>query len=238
MATLKGIDVSRWQEAIDWPAVAASGVQFAILRAGYGKHISQKDPRFEENYTAARAAGIPVGAYWYSYATTVAEARQEAEVCLQVLNGRPLDWPVWFDQEYEPGILALTKAKRTALVRAFCDAVEAGGYRCGLYASADWLENKLNRENLRGLEIWCAQYGPRCTCTLDWGIWQYTSRGRVAGIRGNVDLNEAVKDYALPAAPAGVTLRSFTVGPMSPGDAAALRQWAADLELPCREVSA
>ena len=112
-----GIDVSKHQGKIDWPQVAASGVRFAILRAGYGNTAAQADPYFAANYEGAKAAGLKVGAYWYSYASGPDDADSEAAACLQVLAGRKLDLPLFFDQEYEPAILSQTTAGRTACVQ-------------------------------------------------------------------------------------------------------------------------
>ena len=97
MAAYKGIDVSRYQGKIDWKQVAADGVTFAILQAGYGREISQKDPTFETNYAGAKAAGIKVGAYWYSYADTVSRAKQEAAAFLKAIEGKEFDLPLFFD---------------------------------------------------------------------------------------------------------------------------------------------
>ena len=104
----RGIDVSKWQGKIDWKKVKDAGAQFAILRAGYGRAISQIDPFFYANYEACKAIGLPVGAYWYSYATDTDDARREAATCLEAIKGKSFEYPVWFDQEYEPGIKALT----------------------------------------------------------------------------------------------------------------------------------
>ena len=95
--SMKGIDVSRHNGAINWQRVKEAGIQFALLRAGFGNLASQKDTTFEENYAEAKAVGIPVGAYWYSYATTVEEARQEAEICVSVLQGKQFEFPIYFD---------------------------------------------------------------------------------------------------------------------------------------------
>ena len=124
---MKGIDVSVHNGNIDWNRVKNAGIQFAILRAGYGKVASQKDKQFENNYNGAKLAGIPVGAYWYSYAKTVAEARQEAEVCVSILADKQFEYPIWFDQE-ERDILATGKANSSAMVRAFCEVLEKAGY--------------------------------------------------------------------------------------------------------------
>lgn len=189
---LKGIDVSHYQGAIDWAKVKAAGVEFAIIRAGYGKYAYQEDPCFEDNIEGAYNAGIPVGVYWYSYADTVAEARQEAEVCLTVIKPYEdmITLPVFFDQEYEPAILSAGNSIRTECCVAFIQAIEAAGYKAGLYGSQDWLQNKIDLSGLpEGTVVWCARYGAEPE--VEHTVWQYTSTGKVNGISGNVDLNEA-----------------------------------------------
>lgn len=191
---LKGIDVSRHQGAIDWAKVKATGVQFAIIRAGYGKYAYQEDPCFTDNIEGAYNAGIPVGVYWYSYADTVAEAKQEAEVCLTVIKPYKdmITLPVFFDQEYEPAILAAGNSIRTQCCVAFIQVIEAAGYKAGLYGSQDWLDNKIDDSQIpETATVWVAQYGNECTYKGRYTIWQYTSSGKVNGISGNVDLNEA-----------------------------------------------
>lgn len=227
-AIAKGFDASKWQGNIDWKKVSANkDIKFAILRAGYGRYASQKDPYFEKNYEGARGVGIPVGAYWYSYATTVEEAKQEAKVCLQVIAGKQFEYPIWFDQEYEPEIKALTNAQRTAIVKAFCEVLENAGYYTGLYCSRDWLTNYLNAPQLAHLDIWVAAYGSSAgNVPLPYGIWQYTSSGKIAGISGNVDMNEAYKDYPTIIKSAGLNgfkknsavLYKINVDPMTSGD--------------------
>jgi len=188
---MEGIDVSRYQGTIDWPAVAADGTQFAIIRAGYGRLQSQQDPAFVRNYNGAVAAGLPVGCYWYSYADTVEAAQLEAETCLQVIGNRQFPLGVWFDQEYEPAILALSDARRTDIVLAFMDRIRQAGFISGLYCSADWLRNQLEYDRLQNRNLWIARYGTTPPdLPLPYNIWQYTDSGRVDGIRGNVDLNE------------------------------------------------
>ncbi len=185
----RGIDVSKWQGTIDWTKVAAAGIQFAFIRAGYGSSASQKDSKFESNYAGAKAAGLLVGAYWYSYATTKAGGQKEAAACLEVIAGKDLDLPVYFDQEYEKSIVALSNSTRTAICKAFCDAIQAGGYTPGIYASTDWINNKLNYKELTDYSICAAQYATICTCTADYDIWQYSSKGSVTGISGSVDMD-------------------------------------------------
>ena len=191
---LKGIDVSHHQGAIDWTKVKAAGVQFAIIRAGYGKYAYQEDPCFEDNIKGAYNAGIPVGVYWYSYAGTVAEAKQEAEVCLTVIKPYKdmITLPVFFDQEYELAILAAWNSIRTQCCVAFIEAIEAAGYKAGLYGSQDWLDNKIDDSQIpETATVWVAQYAGKCTYTGRYTIWQYTSDGSVDGIKGRVDVNEA-----------------------------------------------
>lgn len=188
---LKGIDVSHHQGEIDWSKVTAD---FALIRAGYGKYAYQEDPCFEDNIKGAYNAGIPVGVYWYSYADTAAEARQEAEVCLTVIKPYKdmITLPVFFDQEYEPAILAAWNSIRTQCCVEFIEAIEAAGYKAGLYGSQDWLDNKIDDSQIPATAtVWVAQYGSKCTYKGRYTIWQYTSTGKVNGIAGNVDMNEA-----------------------------------------------
>ena len=197
--TIKGIDVSVHQGKIDWKKVASDGVKFAILRAGYGRELSQKDKRFEENYAGAKAAGIKVGAYWYSYADTVTRGEQEAKAFLEVIKGKKFDIPVFFDQEYEKSILRLSSATRTEIVLKFIQTVKAAGYECGLYSSTDFFKNKLLPSKLSGIKVWMAEYGSKLHYTGKVWAWQYSSKGKVAGIRGNVDMNHGYFTIDSPA---------------------------------------
>lgn len=193
---IKGIDVSKYQGVVDWAKVKASGVQFAILRAGYGRAIKQIDPFFAINYKGCKAAGMPVGAYWYSYATDVEAAKKEVQTCLEAIQGKQFEYPIWFDQEYEPGIKALTDQQRTDIVKAFCDALEAAGYYTGIYCSRDWLRNYLIADQLKAYDVWVAAYGNTAgSVPLPYGMWQYSSTGSVPGISGNVDMDITYKDY-------------------------------------------
>ena len=187
--TLKGIDVSEWHGTIDWRKVAKYGVQFAVIHAGYGRELSQKDKYFERNYAGARAAGIKVGAFWYSYADSVARAEQEARTCLKVLDGKHLDLPVFFDQEYEPGILKLSTKTRTDIVLKFLETIKAAGRPCGLYSSTDFITTKLQANRLTAYPLWIAEYGSKLHYTGKVWAWQYTDKGRVAGIKGRVDMD-------------------------------------------------
>ena len=194
---VKGIDVSRYQKEIDWQKVKDSGVQFAIIRAGYGRELNQVDPFFEKNYAACKAVGLPVGAYWFSYATDPYGALKEAHTCLKVIKGKSFEYPVWFDQEYEiKGIKDLTDQQRTDLVRVFCAELEEQGYYTGLYCSRDWLQNWVIPDQLKALDIWVAAYGKTPgNVPLPYGVWQYSDEGEIPGIPEPVDLDIAYKDY-------------------------------------------
>ena len=185
----KGIDVSEHQGVIDWTKVAKDGVQFAVIRAGYGRELSQKDKQFERNYAGAKAAGIKVGAYWYSYANSVERGEQEARTCLKVLEGKHFELPIFFDQEYEKSILVLSNKTRTDIVLKFLETVKGAGRKVGLYSSTNFITTKLQANRLTAYPLWLAEYGSKLHYTGKVWAWQYTSKGRVNGIRGNVDCN-------------------------------------------------
>lgn len=197
---LQGIDVSHHQESIDWAKVTAD---FALIRAGYGKFDFQEDPYLSSNIKGASEKDIPIGVYWYSYADNIADAKKEAEACLKVIAQYrdKIMLPVFFDQEYEPAIKAASYQVRTECCKAFISAVEAAGYRAGMYASKDWLDNRIDAEALPdSCTVWVAQYSNKCTYKGRYTIWQYTSSGKVDGISGRVDLNEADDDLIISTA--------------------------------------
>ncbi len=207
MAQYKGIDVSKHNGTIDWAKVKAAGVQFAMLRAGYGRYDNQKDEQFEANYKGATAAGIPVGAYHYSYATTAEQAKQEAEVFLGWIKGKNLTYPVAFDIE-DKKQANLGVSVISDIIRAFCETVEAAGYYVVVYANKDWLTNRIDADCKSRYDIWLAQWTSKPTYTGSYGMWQYTSDGAVDGIAGGVDMNIAYKDY--PSVIAGMDGSSDT----------------------------
>ena len=146
----KGIDVSRWQGAIDWEKVKADGVEFAMLRAGYGQ--GNIDAQFERNAGECTRLGIPFGVYWFSYAYTPAMARREAQCCAEVASKYTLSYPMAFDFEYDSvdyaskkGV-AVTKALASSLVRAFCDEVRELGYYPMVYANPNYLSAYFDSE--------------------------------------------------------------------------------------------
>ena len=197
----KGIDVSEHQGVIDWAKVAKDGVKFAVIRAGYGRELSQKDKQFERNYAGAKAAGIQVGAYWYSYANSVERGEQEAKTCLKVLEGKRFELPIFFDQEYEKSILALSNKTRTDIVLKFLETVKGAGRKVGLYSSTNFITTKLQADRLTAYPLWLAEYGTKLHYIGKVWAWQYTSKGRVAGVRGNVDCNHGYFAQTKPTNP-------------------------------------
>ncbi len=191
---MKGIDVSVHNGNIDWGKVKADGIDFAILRAGYGRLASQKDEKFEQNYAGAKAAGIPVGAYWYSYAMTPEEAELEADVFLSVVKGKQFEMPVYFDLE-EKKQFYFGKEQVSAIMRAFLKKVESAGYFVGLYSSASSLTTHTADDIKSWFTIWLAHWVDKTNYSGAYGIWQHSEKGKVAGINGNVDLDICYKDF-------------------------------------------
>lgn len=190
----QGIDVSKWQGKIDWEKVKKDGVEFAIIREGYGKeNPSQVDKRFEENYKGAKAVGIPVGVYHYSYADSVEDAKKEAQFCLKNIKGKQLEYPVVFDIE-DKEQLKLNDQQRTDICKAFCEKIEKAGYYAMIYCNLNWWNNYLNKNELSEFDLWLAQWDIEKP-SVDCGIWQRSEKGKINGISGNVDLNISYKDY-------------------------------------------
>lgn len=198
----KGIDVSKHQGTIDFAKVAKAGVDYVIIRAGYGKLLSQKDPKFETYYKDAKAAGLKVGAYWYSYAMTASEAKTEAEVCMKVLTGKTFEYPIYFDLE-EKDAFAQGKDVCSAMVEAFCGALEKSGYYAGLYMSRSPLQNYITSDVAKKYSLWVAEYNSTCKYSGSYDMWQYSSTGKVDGIGGNVDMDYAYTNLAAAVAKAG-----------------------------------
>jgi len=191
--TKYGIDVSQWQGVIDWEAVKASGkVDFVILRVGYGKYETQIDTRFERNYSECKRLGIPVGAYWYGYATTEKDAKMEANACLNILKGKKLDYPLYYDVEEKP---MLGSGKVDDIIKVFCTTTENGGFFSGLYMSRSPLMAYVSPSVRSRFALWVAEYGGKCNYNGDYGMWQKSSEGVIAGIDGKVDLDECYVDY-------------------------------------------
>jgi len=180
--------------------VAASGINFAIIRVGYRGSSSGalvQDPYFKKNISGATKAGIKVGLYFFTQAVNEAEAVEEASMAMSLASGYKVTYPIFIDTESASNGRAngLSKSARTAVVKAFCQTVRNGGYKAGVYASKSWYANQLNASALNGYCIWVAQYNSSCTYSGKYDMWQYSSKGSVSGIKGNVDMNISYTGY-------------------------------------------
>ena len=206
------IDVSTWNGAVDYHKVKAAGVKAVIIRAGFGNSASQVDNRFEQNYKNAKAAGLKIGIYWYSYSDGVADSEREAKACLSVLGGKKLELPIYYDME-EASIAQLGKSTCTAMAERFCDTVKKAGFKPGVYANPNWFINYLNYDVLKKkYSIWLAQWAGSHSLACD--IWQYGEDGKIDGINGAVDVNIIENAALLDGKPtqAKPTVTAPTVG--------------------------
>lgn len=189
---MNGIDLSQHNIVTNWNEVAKN-VDFVILRAGYGKELSQIDKKFEEYYSECKKHNITVGCYWYSYAKSKNEAEKEAEVFLKTIKGKQFDFPVYYDvEEYE--IFKLGKKAVSEIITAFCEKVEKAGYFTGFYSNPNFLHNVVNDTVKSRFSLWLAHWDtstPYCNC----GIWQKSSKGKINGISGNVDIDFCITDF-------------------------------------------
>ena len=191
----KGIDVSKWNGTIDWNKVKGSGIDYAIIRAGHG--TSTVDPMFHTNIKGAIDAGLKVGVYWFSYATSPEKAKIEAQKCLETISPykNSITYPVFYDFEYESVKYAtkqgitITKALASEIVNSFINYTKSQGYDTGIYTNLDFSNNYFTTDLLHNNNMWIAQYGSECTFPKPYMMWQYTESGKVGGISGNVDLN-------------------------------------------------
>ncbi|MBR3601495.1 MAG: glycoside hydrolase family 25 protein [Lachnospiraceae bacterium] len=191
-----GIDVSRWNEEINWNKVKDAGIKYAIIRAGYRGSVTGtlvEDWYFKENVEGATAAGIPIGLYFFTQATNEVEAVEEASMVLTLCKEYDITYPIFIDTEGAGGngrADALDTKTRTAVCLAFCETIRRAGYEAGIYASKNWFNNNIDTSVLTDdIYVWLAEYGDAVTYDKKYHIWQYTSSGRVLGIEGRVDLN-------------------------------------------------
>ena len=199
---LKGIDVSEFNGVIDWAAVKASGkVDFAIIRSGLGwtdgDLAIRRDKQFEANIKGCEANGIPYGIYHYSYCLRPENARKEAQYVvrlIQAAGAKPL-YPIWLDLEAEAQI-PLGKSALTGLALDWLDELERAGYYAGIYSYRSFLENYLDMDKLSEYDVWLAEVDVnKPKYSGEYGMWQYSWKGGVPGINGDVDLDCAYKDY-------------------------------------------
>ena len=191
---IKGLDLSTYQRNIDYKGLKEKGIEFCILRCGYGKNISQKDDMFETHYFGCKNAGIKVGAYLYSYCTAVENAELEAQNCLEFIKGKQFELPIFYDIE-EQRTAILGRDNVTEIALRFCRKIEQAGFRAGVYANLNYFKNYINAQPIidAGFKIWLAQWGvnnPTATFNVD--LWQYTNNADNMNIDGDYLLNESI----------------------------------------------
>ena len=187
MTRVTCVDISEFQQNIDFNKMKNDGIKAVIIRAGYGREVSQKDSMFESHYKNAKNANLKIGVYWYSYADSVNDAEKEARACLECIKSKSLDMPIYYDLE-DSSQTKLGKAKLTEIAERFCETIKKSNYRAGVYANLNWFNNYLDYDKLKAkYSIWLAQYNDKAE--LDCDIWQNHSTGRVSGYGGNIDTN-------------------------------------------------
>lgn len=197
--SIHGIDVSQFQGDVNWENVKKSGVQFVMIRAGFG--LGNIDPQFLNNVTECSRLGILFGVYWFSYAYTEEMARREAEYCIEAVSNYNVHYPICFDFEYASVEYArsqgveITREIATALVTSFCNRVEELGYFAMYYSNLDYLQRMFAPSLRSKYALWYAQYAPN-PAESGMAMWQYRSDGTIPGITGDVDQNIAYYDLA------------------------------------------
>lgn len=194
----KYIDISTHQKNVEYESVKNDGIQGVLLRAGhtgYARKAMAKDELFETHFAGCKKAGIPViGVYWFSRATTLTEAYNEAKLCLKFIEGKDIKF-VYFDTEDNVYQNKTSRATLTKVTIEFLHTIEMAGYIGGVYASKNWMETRLDMKQLEGYEIWVAQYAKYCTYKGKFDMWQFTSSAKVKGMWGKIDMNWGYKPY-------------------------------------------
>lgn len=194
----QGADLSKFNRNVNMKIAKQNGMDFVILKAGSG--YSGEDTKFQQNYRNAKAAGLNVGAYWYSYAVNVEEAKEEAVRYLKILGKKQFEYPVYLDFE-DPSQLRIPTKTKTDMAIAFMSILEKNGYYTGLYSSGSWINNQFERNRLKDYDIWIAHWHVTCpNCfTPDYGMWQFTNKSKIKGVpdtgEGGVDMNYSYKNY-------------------------------------------
>ncbi|OXZ29365.1 N-acetylmuramoyl-L-alanine amidase [Finegoldia magna] len=206
----QGADLSKFNRNVNMKLAKQNGMDFVILKAGSG--YSGEDPKFQQNYNNAKAAGLNVGAYWYSYAVNVEEAKEEAVRFMKILGKKQFEYPVYLDFE-DPSQRKIPKKTKTDMAIAFMSILEKNGFYTGLYSSGSWINNQFERERLKDYDIWIAHWhvtSPNCF-TPDYGMWQFTNKSKIKGVpdtgEGGVDMNYSYKNY--PKIIKGAKLNNF-----------------------------
>ena len=202
---LNGIDVSVYQGTIDWTKVSKSGVDFAMIRAGYrgygDKGVLVEDSMFSKNVLGAKTNKMDIGIYFYTQAINVEEAKEEAKFVVNLIKKYGIDvkYPIAIDTELSPIGTGradnISKEKRTEVVKAFCETIKQLGYKPMVYASKYWLYDNLNVQQISQYDTWLAHYTDKTDYKYSYTMWQYTSTGKVDGITGNVDKSYCYKIY-------------------------------------------
>lgn len=200
-ATAKGIDVSKWDGKIDWNKVKADGVDYAILRVGYGENLkSQDDPTWAYNSSECERIGMPYGVYIYSYATNTTKAKSEAEHVIRLVKGKKLSYPIYYDMEDEKFQGGLSNKKLGEIADTFIKTLDSAGYKnVGVYANKYWFTSRLTSSVFDKYPRWVAQYNYRCDYDGTYHMWQSTDSGKVSGIGTNVDLNFKIGSWNVNA---------------------------------------
>lgn len=233
MAEYLGIDVSEHNGIINWEKVKASGVQFAMIRAGYGQ--GNIDKRFQFNISECNRLGIPCGVYWFSYALNATAAKREAQYVLGAIKPYKLEYPIAFDFEYDSVEYAkkkgvtITKALASDITRAFCNEIEAAKFYALNYTNQDYLSRYFDADVAAKYGIWLASWNNKAQPPRDCQIWQYTSSGKVDGISGNVDMNKCYIDFPAKIKSAGLNGFKSEVKTMT--DTEKAEQWAVNVGL-------
>ncbi|MDE6024225.1 MAG: SH3 domain-containing protein [Lachnospiraceae bacterium] len=223
-----GVDVSEFQGVIDWQRAKNAGVEFAILRCGFGQNFEkQDDKQFEHNASECEKLGIPYGVYLYSYATDVAKAKSEANHVLRLIKGKKLSYPIFYDLEDNGTTAICSRTVIGDMAEVFCNEIINAGYKVGIYASTSWFNNLLTDSRFDKWDKWVAQYYKECQYAKPYVGWQYSSTVKVDGISTNCDVNYFYKDY----------LEAKEVGALSGGKAQEINK-AKDIKAIAREVVA
>lgn len=201
--SIAGIDVSKFQGEIDWKKVKQAGIEFVIIRVGfrgYNQGTLELDPYFEENIKGANEVGIPVGVYFFSQAINKEEALEEAQFVIEQIKDYKITYPVILDTEhvisYEARANGLSRQVRTDIAKTFCDEIRKNGYHSMIYANTKWMIMGIDLEQLVDYDLWFAYYGNDLTFPYQFEMFQYSNKGTIPGIKGEVDLNISFKDYS------------------------------------------
>lgn len=214
-ATAQGIDVSYHQGTIDWEKVKNSGqVDFAIIRCGIGMdQTNQDDTQWENNTSECERLGIPYGTFLYSYADTVEKARSEAQHVIRLVQGKNLTYPIYYDMEDNSVMNKIDSKTAGEIAQTFLNTLEANGYKnVAVYSSKSLFETKLTADIFNRYPRWVAHYNDTCGYQGSYHMWQYTNKGQIDGITGNVDLDYKIGNW---------TCAGYTQAPATPTTPAA-----------------